>query len=647
MKKILFVLLSAVIVLFGLTAFADETPKENSFRYENGVPIQSAQDDENLVRLASDESGIQGIDVSTFQGDIDWQKVKDSGIAFAIIRCGYGDNLTQYDDTKWKRNADECTRLGIPFGAYLYSYAASTEEAKSEADHALRLLDGYRLSYPVYLDLEDKVVGACSNDLIGRIADIFCTTLQNAGYDVGIYANLNWWNNRLTSSVFDNPTWHKWVAQWGASCTYQGDYSMWQYTSSGTVDGISGNVDMDYWYESSADPPVVDYSYPNTYKNTGNLRKDIVGVASTQIGYTELTHKGGTPVGDSETPYYTKYGEAYGNPNGHWCAYFVLWCAKQANIPTSIICQSSGCGSCRIFIDWFKSNHNWRDNTYVPQCGDIIFFDWEQDGSADHVGIVQSVSGNTVYTIEGNTGGVNGYTVMERDRNSSIFGYGVPNYELINKINGYASKRATAYMLPDSSSQEVWYIAEDDELQVLCRDGNYYLVLYPFNYTGKFVAAYVPMDSVNLTGEVPDAEDYYRLLSVGMVKNNVAVYHNASEDSLIGADNSENKVRAELNAGDKIDVLFADGDYLFIRTDKVTGYVSKSDIMYDEKQTEPGDVNGDGAVDAGDAGLILRYDAGLITLTAEQIKNGDINGDSVTDAGDAGLILRKDAGLIK
>lgn len=646
MKKYLCALMGIVVVLFSTAAYADEPTKENSFRYENGVPIQTESTDSS-VRLYSNDNGIQGIDVSTFQGDIDWQKVKDSGIEFAIIRCGYGDDLTQYDDAKWKRNADECTHLGIPFGAYLYSYAASTDEAESEAAHALRLLNGYALSYPIYLDLEDNVVGACSNELIGQIADIFCTTLQDAGYEVGIYANLNWWNNRLTNSVFNNPTWHKWVAQYNSSCTYQGDYSMWQYTSSGSVDGISGNVDMNYWYGNKSEPDIQDYSYPNTYVNTGDLRRDIINIAKTQIGYTELTSKDGMPVGDSETPYYTKYGEAYGNPNGHWCAYFVLWCAKQANIPTSVICQSSGCGSCRVFINWFKSNHKWKDNTYTPKAGDIIFFDWEQDGSADHVGIVQLVNGNTIYTIEGNTGGVNGYAVMERDRNDSIYGYGVPNYDLMNKINGYANKKTTAYMLPDSNSQNVWEVWQNDELQVLCKDGDYYLVLYPFNYTGKFVAAYVPVSSVNLNGTVPEANEYYSLLSKGTINKNAVVYHNPSTDSLIGADNSENKVRTSLNTGDTVEILFSEGDFLFIRTDTQTGYISKADVTYDEKQTVSGDINSDGVTDAGDAGLILRYDAGLINLTDAQMKNGDVNGDGVTDAGDAGLILRKDAGLIK
>lgn len=230
------------------TAIAEEHMSENSFRYNNGVPIYTESSED--VSLFSDETGVKGIDVSTFQGVIDWESVKNDGVEFAIIRCGYGDNKTAYDDAYWKRNADECTRLGIPFGVYLYSYAASIEEAESEAAHALRLLEGYELSYPVFLDLEDDVVGACSNKLIGEMADIFCTALQRKGYMVGIYANTNWWTNRLTDEVFDDPTWHKWVADWRGYCGYDGEYSFWQYTSSGSVSGIYGNVDMNYGYRS-------------------------------------------------------------------------------------------------------------------------------------------------------------------------------------------------------------------------------------------------------------------------------------------------------------------------------------------------------------------------------------------------------------
>lgn len=249
LKKII-ILSMLFIGLISCTASAEEEMTENSFRYENGVPIEQVNPNENDIRLFSTEEGIKGIDVSTFQGLIDWEEVKNSGVEFAIIRCGYGDDFVQYDDAYWKRNADECTRLGIPFGVYIYSYAASISEAQSEASHVLRLVEGYDLSYPVFLDLEDTVVAACSNELIGEIADTFCSTLQKEGYMVGIYANTNWWNTKLTSDVFDNPTWHKWVADWRGYCGYEGEYSFWQYTSSGSVNGIGGNVDMNYGYRT-------------------------------------------------------------------------------------------------------------------------------------------------------------------------------------------------------------------------------------------------------------------------------------------------------------------------------------------------------------------------------------------------------------
>src|SRR5699024_10319918 len=110
----------------------------------------------------------------------------------------------------------ECERLGIPYGVYIYSYATTVERASSEADHVLRLIEGHELSYPVYFDMEDYTTQNLGSVLLGQIAQTFCDKISAAGYDVGIYANLNWWNNYLTSSVFDNPNWSKWVAQYNS-----------------------------------------------------------------------------------------------------------------------------------------------------------------------------------------------------------------------------------------------------------------------------------------------------------------------------------------------------------------------------------------------------------------------------------------------
>ena len=181
------------------------------------------------------------IDVSEHQGKIDWEKVKPQ-IDGAILRCGYGSDYTNQDDEQFKRNADECTRLGIPFGVYLYSYADSIEKAKSEAAHVLRLIKGYKLSYPVYLDLEES---GTSEGAVERVI-VFGDIIEKAGYWCGIYANLYWWEMILKKGL---ERFTKWVAQYNVACEYDGaNLDIWQYSSKGRIDGIGGNVDMNECY---------------------------------------------------------------------------------------------------------------------------------------------------------------------------------------------------------------------------------------------------------------------------------------------------------------------------------------------------------------------------------------------------------------
>lgn len=145
---------------------------------------------------------MQGIDVSKHNGTVDWEKAKSAGLAFAVIRCGFGSDIQSQDDEQFARNVQECDRLGIPWGAYLYSYALDLEEAKSELAHMLRLLRGKKPQFPVYLDMEDAdgykaKHGMPSRRMLTDIIKTVCGGLRSAGFLSGYYVNLDWYNNRI------------------------------------------------------------------------------------------------------------------------------------------------------------------------------------------------------------------------------------------------------------------------------------------------------------------------------------------------------------------------------------------------------------------------------------------------------------------
>ena len=188
----------------------------------------------------------QGIDVSSHQGKIDWEQVKNSALAdYAIIRCGYGVNQTDKDDKYWDYNSSECERLGIPYGTYLYSGADTTAKAKSEAEHVVRLLQGKNLTYPIYYDMEADMLNQLSSTQIGNIAKTFLNTMESYGYkNVAVYSNKYLFETKLTASVFSD--YPKWIAQHSNKCTYRGSYHMWQYSTQGVIPGISEKVDLNY-----------------------------------------------------------------------------------------------------------------------------------------------------------------------------------------------------------------------------------------------------------------------------------------------------------------------------------------------------------------------------------------------------------------
>ena len=186
---------------------------------------------------------IKGIDVSKHQGLINWSRVRDDGVEFAIIRIGYGGSAPVKDE-KFEENYKNARTNGIKVGVYIYSYADSESDVKKEYEAVINWLNGRVLDLPVYYDVEDKKMSVLSKSTLSNYVKTFCDKIEDAGYWAGIYASKSWLENKLDMNALKDYT--VWVAQWANSCTYKGSYAMWQYTSDGSVNGIGDRVDMNY-----------------------------------------------------------------------------------------------------------------------------------------------------------------------------------------------------------------------------------------------------------------------------------------------------------------------------------------------------------------------------------------------------------------
>ena len=196
-------------------------------------------------------SGSMGIDVSKWNGNIDWNAVKNSGVSYAIIRCGYRGSSTGalIEDPKFRSNIKGAKAAGLKVGVYFFSQAVNEVEAVEEASMALSLASGYGLNYPIFLDVESSGGrgDGISKETRTAVCKAFCSTVQNSGVSAGIYANKTWFTEMINTGSL---TGYKiWLAQYASAPTYTATrYDMWQYSSKGKVSGINGNVDMNISY---------------------------------------------------------------------------------------------------------------------------------------------------------------------------------------------------------------------------------------------------------------------------------------------------------------------------------------------------------------------------------------------------------------
>lgn len=347
---------------------------------------------------------IKGIDVSSYQGNPDWQKVSNSGTKFAILRI----HQKSGTDASFEHNYKGCKSNGILIGGYKYSYALTPAQAIDEAENVISVLGGRGLDFPVFYDLEWSQQRSLGKQAIENIAVAFLTRIKKAGYKVGIYCNLDWYNNVLSDAL---KQYDCWIARYPASDNGSVQERLrpnvgvgWQYSSKGKVPGINGNVDMDVFYTDYRDVKTPTKGEAEKMTNEKAINK-VISIAKAEIGYLEkksnsqLDSKTANAGSKNYTKYWRDVKPSYqGQP---WCAAFVSWCFMKAfglNKAKKLL-KHWPYVYCPMLGNLFTKNAN-------PKVGDIVIF--YRRGTFTHTGIVTAVIGDRFYTIEGNTSGASG-----------------------------------------------------------------------------------------------------------------------------------------------------------------------------------------------------------------------------------------------
>ena len=351
---------------------------------------------------------IKGIDVSRWNGTIDWKTVANYGMGFAILRITEKGNIV---DSTFEPNYKGCIENKIPVGVYKYSYATTIAQIEDEANIVIKTLNKRKLDYPVFLDIEDKCQENLSDSLMMKMIEAFRSIIIKAGYKFGIYCGYSWYQNQLPEGA---KKYDCWVARYPAQDT--GDLQErlrvpastgvigWQYSSSATLPGISTKVDRSVFYKdyskSSSTSTTTSTNSKGDNMTTEKAINALIATAEAEVGYLEKRSNSqlDSKTGNAGYNNYTKYWrDVYPQYQAQaWCACFVSWCMmKTFGLETAkkllkhwpyVYCPTLG----SLFTKYAN-----------PQRGDIVIF--YRNGTFAHTGIVTKVEGDKFYTIEGNT----------------------------------------------------------------------------------------------------------------------------------------------------------------------------------------------------------------------------------------------------
>ena len=258
-----------------------------------------------------------GIDVNEHNGDINWEEVKNE-VDFAIIRMGWIGNKENHTlDKYFIKNYNECKRLGIPIGVYVYSYVENSEAMQSAINWVQSKLNVKTIEYPVFLDVEDEQISNLDKDTLTILCKQFCERL--IGFQTGIYANKNWFTNKLNINELIN--YKIWLAQWANDYSKDFKVDMWQYTSNGQVEGINGRVDLNYCLNCKNNSNIEEITGENNNIN----KEDFEMVKSWKNGSTnETVYSDLSCTEKIGTIYPGEYADCYGILDGKYLVcYFV------------------------------------------------------------------------------------------------------------------------------------------------------------------------------------------------------------------------------------------------------------------------------------------------------------------------------------
>ena len=348
---------------------------------------------------------IKGIDVSAWQGKIDWKTVADYGMGFAILRITEAGNVV---DSQFENNLAGCNKYNIPVGVYKYSYAMTIAEIQREARKVVSTLNGRRIQFPVFLDLEYNNQRSLGSESIHKMADAFREIVEAAGYKFAIYCNVDWYENVICSHL---KKYDFWIARYPANDDgwlqerLRPDFGVgWQYSSKAKIPGISGTVDRNVFYK--------DYSEETEKKEETTVNKL---QEHTKLGDYYANNGGTKPylekksnaylddftknAGDKN---YTKFARDVNNWNQPgcqgqpWCAVYQFWkLVKVFGLTKALQIMGGGFYNCQSVTRHAKQKGTWHS---TPKKGALIIF---RNGS--HIGSVNSYDTTYVYTNEGNT----------------------------------------------------------------------------------------------------------------------------------------------------------------------------------------------------------------------------------------------------